>query len=107
MRKETEKIAASWWQGKRAKAARTWTDGESIFLHGNKIAWRDKAGFHLTLSGWPTVTTRERLNGILNVMGAYKAGFYQSGGNQYFTNLLGESREISASEVITIRKKEL
>ena len=35
-----------------------------MFLHGNKIAERNKDGIFVTLAGWPSVTTRERLHAL-------------------------------------------
>ena len=108
MTQETRKIAQAWWLGDTAHAARTTTDGEAVFLHGNKIAWRGRdpvsgqRGYCFTLAGWPTPTTRERLNGILNIMGASKAGFFQKDHKQFFTNLLGETVEISDDEIVFI-----
>ena len=56
----------------------------SVFLHGNEIIskvnsfgnWIEEA----TLAGWGTVTTRERLNGILG------ASFTQKKGKQFFND---------------------
>lgn len=42
----------------------------SMLLHGNKIAERGSDGVWLSLHGWNTITTRERLNGLLSHMGA-------------------------------------
>ena len=58
----------------------------SVFLHGNEIIskvnsfgnWIEEA----TLAGWDTVTTRERLNGILGS----KASFTQKKGKQFFND---------------------
>lgn len=102
MRQETQKIAEAWWLGHSANAARTTTDGTTVYLHGNAIAWRGDGGYYFTLAGWATVTTRERLNGILNVMGAPQAGFSQRKGLQYFTDLKGEEREIDSDDVVFI-----
>lgn len=102
MRKETAKIASAWWLGQKARAARTTTDGTAIYLHGHKIVWRDEKGFNFCMCGWGTVTTRERLNGTLRVMGADKAGFFQKDGKQYFSDLRGEVREIQEDEIVTI-----
>ena len=104
MRKETQKIAEAWWLGSEAKAVRTKTDGVTIWLHDNAIIWRSNKGYHLTLAGWPTVTTRERLNGALSAMGAPHAGFSQKNHKQYFTDLKGETREIEDDEIIFIGK---
>ena len=57
----------------------------SVFLHGNEILskvnsfgnWIEEA----TLAGWDTVTTRERLNGIL---GSHT--FTQKKGKQFFND---------------------
>ena len=65
MRKETKKIAQAFARGEAAKAARTETDGRTVWLHGNRIAQREDDGtVWVTLAGWGTVTTRELLNGI-------------------------------------------
>lgn len=83
MRKESEKIALAFQQRKPANARRTATCGDTVFLHGNKIAWRNADGsLSLTLAGWPTVTTRERLNAICEVFG-YGRPFHQKRGQQY------------------------
>lgn len=108
MRKETYKIAEAWWFKRNAGGARTMTDGKSVYLHGNRIAWREEGkngytrSYNFTLAGWPTVTTRERLNGILNIMGGAKAGFHQEKGVQYFTDLTGKKRAIEDDEIVTI-----
>ena len=48
-----------------------------MFLHGNLIARKrsDSENVQTTLAGWPTPTTRERLNGLLHCYGFY--GRYQ------------------------------
>lgn len=42
------------------------TDGRTfMYLHGNRIACKYPDGsIKATLAGWPTVTTRERINGL-------------------------------------------
>ena len=84
MRLETQKIARAFYNGRAASAARTTTDGNTVWLHGNKIAWRTEAGdIGFTLAGWPTVTTRERINGILETFGYGYWGVAQRKGDQY------------------------
>tara|TARA_R100000951_G_scaffold11052_1_gene9217 strand:- start:233 stop:598 length:366 start_codon:yes stop_codon:yes gene_type:complete len=86
MRKETYKIAHAFLTGRPAKAARTHTDGQTVWLHNNRIAWRNKDhDVCFTLAGWPTVTTRERLNGLLNVFGQSRWGVTQRKHEQYLT----------------------
>jgi hypothetical protein len=61
----------------------THTDGQSLFLHGNLIAWHiDDETVAMTLCGWPTVTTRERLNGICTML--QRGSWYQMKHEQYF-----------------------
>ena len=73
MRKVTEQIATAFYAGRAKSIGDTMTDGERVYLHGNLIAERidpDSCTPHnlrLTLAGWNTPTTRERLNGILEV----------------------------------------
>ena len=68
MRKVTEQIKEAFEQGKSLKVGNTRTNGNSVWLHGNKIIKRDSSGLILwTLAGWNTPTTRERINGILDV----------------------------------------
>ena len=74
MRKETQKIARAFLNREKATAARTRTDGESVFLHENQIAFWNygdvKPALCFTLASWPSVTTRERINGILELSGS-------------------------------------
>lgn len=88
MRQETSTIARAFYRGKKASQARTSTDGNTVWLHGNKIAWRTEArdiGF--TLAGWPTVTTRDRINGILKTFGYGLWGVAQRDHDQYLVYL--------------------
>ena len=70
MRKVTKQIIQAWANYQTATSGNTHTDGETIYLHGNAIIWRTAHNrFCTTLAGWNTVTTRERLNGVLNFYG--------------------------------------
>jgi len=86
MRQETDKIARAFFRRTAANAARTRTNGEIVWLHNNRIAWRTLDGdIGFTLAGWPTVTTRERINGLLNVFGQSRWGVTQRKHEQYLT----------------------
>ena len=88
MRQETSTIARAFSRGKKASQARTSTDGNTVWLHGNKIAWRTEAGdIGFTLAGWPTVTTRDRINGILKTFGYGLWGVAQRDHDQYLVYL--------------------
>ena len=81
MRKVTQTAVANFLTGKTAKTANTEIrrfesgyHGEvfTMRLHGNLIASREQKPqpmICLTLNGYNTVTTRERLNGILETIG--------------------------------------
>jgi len=66
MHKVTEQIRAALLARRSMTIGNTRTDGESVWLHGNKIVERRGDNLYWTLAGWPTSTTRERVNGIAN-----------------------------------------
>ena len=80
MKKITEKICNAFLTGKRLTISNTLTENAAIWLHGNKIAYWLTDDFTLlpkpyrvlqiSLCGWNTVTTRERLNGLLTTLGS-------------------------------------
>jgi len=68
-------------------------------LHGNRIAERMMGSpLRVTLAGWNTPTTRERLNGLLEVMGHNSDRFYQHQFEPYY-----RGKRIDANEWITIQ----
>ena len=79
MRKVTDQIKQAFFARQSKKVNATFTDGNSVFLHGNEIIKRDKSGLILfTFAGWDSAVTRERLRGILNV------DVYQKDHEQYY-----------------------
>ena len=68
MRKITKQIAEAFKNGKSLTIKNTKTDGQSVWLYGNMIARKTDNGLEVSLAGWPTVTTRERVSGICQVM---------------------------------------
>tara|TARA_R100000306_G_scaffold51415_1_gene48389 strand:- start:2468 stop:2833 length:366 start_codon:yes stop_codon:yes gene_type:complete len=91
-------IARSFLKGVPKRMGNTKTNGEDLFLFGNVIAWKtDKETFPprviITLAGWPSKSTRDRLNCLLWEMYKPKqkgidstrvALIYQKEGLQYF-----------------------
>ena len=68
MRKVTQKIAKAFNDGRTLTIGNTRTDGKSVWLHGNEIVRKDNDGAtEISFAGWPTVTTRERLNAFAPV----------------------------------------
>ncbi len=68
MRKITAQSATAFQQGYKFKSSNTEvkvTDtGAELYLHSNLIAVRKEGRLSISLAGWGTPTTRERLNGI-------------------------------------------
>ena len=83
MRKVTQQIANAFAQGTSKAVGNTWTDGKTVYLHTNKIVERTNDGIFMSLAGWNTVTTRERLNGIAQVLGL-DVSFNQKDFEPYF-----------------------
>lgn len=99
MRKVTETIAHALLNGEGRTVSNTSTDGESVWLHGNLIArlTNHRTELELTLAGWNTPTTRERLNGIMEVFGI-NSRFHQQNWEAMF-----DGREIAADDTICIQ----
>lgn len=64
MRRVSETIARAFAEGRPASSGNTTTDGSVVLLHGNRIAWRSDGVIWASLCGWPTPTTRERINAV-------------------------------------------
>ena len=70
MRKTTESVCKAFLAGNRKSSGNSSTDGVVLLLHGNRIAERMPDGSIMaTLAGWPSPTTRERLNGLTELLG--------------------------------------
>ena len=105
MRKVTEQTVKAFLNDESKSVGNTMTDGGSLYLHGNKIAWRLPNGdIEINMCGWGSVTTRERLNGLLRMMNS-GFGISQRGYNQC---LVGKNanviRTISTNETINVGK---
>lgn len=85
MRKESIEITKAFIAGKSLKKARTTTDGQAIYLHGNKIAEKRQDGIYVTLAGWNTSTTRERVNTLIKIING-EGYFSQKKFKPYFNN---------------------
>ncbi len=77
MRLVTRQAVNAFMNGSKFKSGNTQVkkldNGNTVmFLHGNTIAVRDSKGISLFDCGWRTVTTKERLNGILEHLGLTK-----------------------------------
>ena len=122
MRKITYKAARAFIEGRNFSSGNTSVRVEretcderpekQLYLHGHLIAyyndrprvltmsWHDKKGLYITLAGWPTVTTRERLNGLLTELGK-REGVWQHKHEQHY-GTHEANRIISSSEWISV-----
>lgn len=81
MRKITEKACEAFYSNAPYKNSNTEVNGQGYFLHGHKIAEHNSLFLddgnkliNITLAGWNTNTTLERLNGLKGVRVSTKQG---------------------------------
>lgn len=86
MRKITRDIVGAFLRRETRTIGNTHTDGEKLYLHGNMIACHSDDGIIVTLAGWPTVTTRERLNAIPGVNIVQRKGVQYMNGKELAHN---------------------
>ena len=97
-RQESYDAARAFLDHKPRSFARTRTDGTALYLHSSRIAWYDDNGvIQLTLAGWGTVTTRDRLNALCDLVVGQRL-FRQRKGKQYFND-----DPISSTAIIPLR----
>ena len=103
MRDVSRKVCGAFLARTPANGKNTRTDGKALYLHGNKIAWWDGYMLCLTMAGWPTVTTRERLNALCELY-LGRRPFYQRGGEQYYARgvFMRRHEPISPSDTIAV-----
>lgn len=93
MRKVTIKAANAMRDGYNMTSGNTrvHSDGNVMELHGNTIAIYDRLERKLTLrdSGWTSATTKERLNGLLDVFGV-ECYISQKAGHWYVITKSGQ-----------------
>jgi hypothetical protein len=97
MRKIEFQMNAAILAGKDWKSANTAVvnaDGISVvLLHGNKIAEVGDTFIRLFDGGWQTVTTKSRLNAILQVHGVDGEGIFQKKGEWFVRTVEGVTPE--------------
>jgi len=81
MRLITQQITDAFMKGEAKKISNTHTDGQSLWLFGNKIAEHKEDGLYISNAGWKSNTTKERLNGIPMVSISQKKGEWYLNGN--------------------------
>lgn len=109
MRKITRNAAAALREGRTFKEKNTEVfkerDGTfALSLHGNIVAAvkHDTRALALSLCGWNTPTTRERLNGVLSTFGVRGAGFFQRDHAAWYRDEEGREHEIDPRDVLRV-----
>jgi hypothetical protein len=88
MREISKYAAIALREGKTFRRANTTvTDSGYLLLHGSGIARKTESGLCVSLCGWNTVTTRERLNALLDCYGYSNYRIVQRKGFPYFLNM--------------------
>ena len=89
MRKITEQAARAFHSAQPFKKSNTEVEVHDrdvlLKLHGHAIAWWNTftGDYEVTLAGWPTPTTRERLNGLEGVHATQRNGIQYLNGNAW------------------------
>jgi len=107
MRKISKSIANAFKNGERRSIGNTVTDNDEVLLHGNRIMWKNDSGdLCLSMCGWATRTTRERLNALLEVLGS-RFRIVHSFSTSSTTYAVDESRrdvEVDSDQAIHIHR---
>ena len=74
MRQRTTNTVKAFLNHTKKASGNCQSTGEDYLLHGHAIAWWNygsvKPEIHFNMRGYPTVTTRDRINGILELSGS-------------------------------------
>ena len=99
MRNRTKMTALAFLNHVKKSSGNCWSTGEDYLLHGHCIAWwnygKEKPEIHFNLRGYPTVTTRDRINGILELAGSS----YRVCQRDFTQYLIGPSPDVPWSEI--------
>lgn len=105
-RKNTMKMVRALINGKQAKSLNDSVMNGVWEYHGNTIAYYHKGQLNVSLCGYGTVTTRERINQLLNSLGRGRIGFAQRKGEQVIVVDAKVCQEIDASDIYTLEELE-
>lgn len=104
-RQVTEDAVQALFSGQNFRRGNTRVEDGVMYLHNNPIArMRSDGTVEITNAGWPTPTTRERLNGILEHLGMPR--MYQQQGEQMLFDAPwdGSWTPIMSSELMDYRQ---
>ena len=97
MRKETRDVITAFVERRSCRRKNSGTDGNTIWLFDNKIAWRDPDGsISMWLCGHGTPTTRDRLNALCEML-IGKRPWHQKKHEQYY-----DDYPVGLTQVVTV-----
>lgn len=103
MRKESRIVIESFLAGKPRKIKNTESTGQELRLFGNTIAWHvGEKHVGITMAGWGSVTTRDRLNTLFR-LAKISAGIFQRDHEQYIS-CDGETKPLGTRDVYYFAK---
>ena len=82
MRQITERIVRAFEGRYEFRIDNSYTDGQGLWLHGNKIAMWD-GNLWITNAGWESRVTKERLNGLSGVRISVRRGVWFLNGREW------------------------
>jgi len=85
--KTARTVIEAWGNGYACKVSNTHTDGNVVYLFGKSIIKRDNGRVFIRTAGYPTRTTKDRLNCLDNVQ------VYTSRGYLYLNDKVWEDHE--------------
>lgn len=89
MRKITKQVVGAFVERRRCSKSNTWSDGDGLYLFGNKIAWWDLNNrLWISNCGWKSATTKERLNAIPGVKIVQKNHVWYLNGKEWDGNAI-------------------
>lgn len=82
-------VVGAFVERRRCSKSNTWSDGDGLYLFGNRIAWWDLNNrLWIDTCGWKSATTKERLNAIPGVKIVQKNRVWYLNGKEWDGNAI-------------------
>ena len=94
------RIAKAFSDRAKARTGNAGTDGETVYYHHNRIAWRNADGsISFTLADYPTLTTRRYLNAIHQVLFDTRP-FYELKGQVHYNEDVIDRKQVITRHIL-------
>ena len=110
MRQVSKQVISAFLAGKSKKVGNTYTNGNCLYLHGNQIASNINGVIRIWDGCFPSATTKERLNALLqlvNSSGEYETvinGVYQKNYQWFFSYTNGDKADFKNGSIVGVKK---